>query len=120
MNLYNKEEENHVKYLNTPINHNILDVRIEDWYDTSDWVGCIGCTVISHVNNKCKQCDRIRSKSIDPNFKAIRFKINRCLFPKIKLILDNNFDKYWFHKITDNKFVIKYEKQYPIDISFGI
>ena len=79
------------------INKYINNVKIQDYYDTTDWVGCMGCIGVMHPNHTCEWCDYISKKDPDPHFKTVRFDIDKEQFPTLKDILDSIGDKYWYH-----------------------
>lgn len=76
MNLYH-ESQNSYKFLSDiKIKEYIHEVRIEDYYDTSDWVGCVGCRGVHHNPGGCVWCQYILTKNPDYQFKTVRFVVN--------------------------------------------
>ena len=64
------------------INTHIYDVIIQDYYDTTDWVGCLGCRGLMHPTHTCEWCDYISHKDPDAHFKTVRFDVDKYTFRK--------------------------------------
>lgn len=109
MNLYNEKEN--AKLLSDINDH--IDIKIEDYYDTSDWIGCFGCRGLMSYNHRCEWCVYIKNKHPDPNFKPIRFTIDKEIFPKLQEMLDKMEDQYWFHHTTQIKERVEKVGLYP-------
>lgn len=97
MNLYHEKENAHQLLSDIAVSANIHGLRIEDCYDTSDWIGCLGCRGNVCSAHSCEWCDYIKSKTSNINFKMVRFAIDKRAFHNIKLILDKLDDRYQFH-----------------------
>lgn len=108
MDIYNRKSNSKL-ISDITINEHIYNVIIEDYYDTSDWVGCKGCVCLMYSHHKCQWCDYILNKNTDDNFKTLRFLIDEEHFHCKKNIF-NTISDYNHHNTTHLKEFIMVEK----------
>lgn len=92
------------------INEHIYNVKIEDYYDKSDWVGCRGCGGLMYSGHICEWCNYISKKEPDYNYKNIRFNIDKEYFPNIESILNSINNKFEHHDTKQTKQFCMIEK----------
>lgn len=96
------------------LNRDIYNIIIEDYYDTSEWIGNKGCIGIMYEHHTCEWCRYLLTKTPDHNFKTIGLSVdgsNEELLIKIKNILSEKYDEFFMFDTTYSKTIV-HERSY--------